>query len=75
MSDWKLIALDMDGTLLGSGGSISEENRKWIQKARQSGVEVTLATGRHIRTVQPYARGSKASVTCSNKQWERGMDN
>ncbi len=44
--NWKLIALDMDGTLLQPDLSISEENRLWIAKAREVGIEVTLATGR-----------------------------
>ncbi|MCL6626635.1 Cof-type HAD-IIB family hydrolase [Alicyclobacillus shizuokensis] len=48
MPDWKLIALDMDGTSLDLGLDISEENRHWMQRAMQAGVAVTFATGRHI---------------------------
>lgn len=46
MPGWRLIALDMDGTLLQTDGTISAENRKWIARAREHGIEVTLATGR-----------------------------
>jgi hydroxymethylpyrimidine pyrophosphatase-like HAD family hydrolase len=49
MGDWKLIALDMDGTLLGGTHSVSEENIQWIRRAREMGVLTTLATGRMYR--------------------------
>lgn len=47
MSQWKLIACDMDGTLLLPDGSISSQTRELIAEARKVGIEVTLATGRH----------------------------
>ncbi|RKN74127.1 Cof-type HAD-IIB family hydrolase [Paenibacillus ginsengarvi] len=52
---YKLIALDMDGTLLRHGGIVSDENRKWIAEARRAGKHVILATGRPVRSVLPYA--------------------
>jgi 5-amino-6-(5-phospho-D-ribitylamino)uracil phosphatase len=68
MNRWQLIALDMDGTLLRRDGTVSAENRKWIQKAREQGIEVTLATGRHIRSALPYMEelGFTAPVVTSN---------
>lgn len=54
MTRWRLIALDMDGTLLGKDGTISKENKKWIQYARESGTEVTIATGRPTRMIRFY---------------------
>jgi 5-amino-6-(5-phospho-D-ribitylamino)uracil phosphatase len=54
MSEWQLIALDMDGTLLDSCGSVSEENQKWLQIARNAGIQVTIATGRPKRHVTPF---------------------
>lgn len=42
----KMIATDMDGTLLNSSGMISDENTKAIQKALDAGIEVIIATGR-----------------------------
>ncbi|PPA69793.1 Cof-type HAD-IIB family hydrolase [Jeotgalibacillus proteolyticus] len=44
----KLIALDMDGTLLKQDHSVSEENRKAIKKAQQKGVTVMVSTGRPL---------------------------
>ena len=45
---YKLIALDMDGTLLNSKKEISEKNREAIKKAKELGVYVVLASGRPI---------------------------
>lgn len=42
----KLIAIDMDGTLLDSKGEISEENKKTIRAAQENGVVVAICTGR-----------------------------
>ena len=51
----KLLALDLDGTLLNSRGKISEENTAAIRKAEEKGVLVTIATGRRFRDAQPVA--------------------
>ncbi|MGF1722375.1 Cof-type HAD-IIB family hydrolase [Vibrio kyushuensis] len=45
---YKLIALDMDGTLLNSEKQISELTKKAISSARDKGVKVVLASGRPI---------------------------
>ncbi|WP_374121022.1 Cof-type HAD-IIB family hydrolase [Neobacillus sp. PS2-9] len=42
----KCIASDMDGTLLNSTQTISEENKKAILKAQAQGIEFIVATGR-----------------------------
>lgn len=49
----KLLALDLDGTLLDSSGKISPENRRAIKRAEEIGVLVTIATGRRFRDAQP----------------------
>jgi len=50
--DIKLIAIDLDGTLLHSDRSLSEENRLAIKKAKEKGVKVVLCTGRPLRSMQ-----------------------
>lgn len=55
-STFKLLALDLDDTLLGADFQISVENRLAIQRAVDSGVLVTLATGRMFRSALPYAK-------------------
>ena len=51
----RLLALDLDGTLLDSRGHISERNRLAIQNAREQGVRVALVTGRRFRDSRPIA--------------------
>ena len=51
----KLLALDVDGTLLNSQGSISEANKRAIRQAEDKGVLVTVATGRRFRDARPVA--------------------
>lgn len=54
MARYKLIALDMDGTLLNSKHEVSDENREWMFKALDEGVTVMLSTGRGVQNVYPY---------------------
>jgi hydroxymethylpyrimidine pyrophosphatase-like HAD family hydrolase len=49
----KLLALDLDGTVLNSRGEIPDENRKAIGAAEDAGVLVTIATGRRFRDARP----------------------
>jgi len=49
----KLLALDLDGTLLNSKGKIPEANKLAIRKAEEKGVLVTIATGRRFRDALP----------------------
>lgn len=44
--DIKLVAIDLDGTLLGSDEKIVEKNIYAIKKIREKGIEVVIATGR-----------------------------
>jgi HAD superfamily hydrolase (TIGR01484 family) len=55
MGPYKLIALDMDGTLLDENRTVSLDNRKWIQAASEVGLTVMLSTGRGIQSALPYA--------------------
>ncbi len=64
----KLLALDLDGTLLNSRGEIPEKNLEAIQQAEQTGVLVTIATGRRFRDALPVARqiNLNAPLICHN---------
>ena len=50
----KLIAIDMDGTLLDSNKKIPAENIVAIQKAAAAGIKVVLCTGRPKSGILPY---------------------
>jgi Cof subfamily protein (haloacid dehalogenase superfamily) len=45
---YKLLVVDIDGTLLGRGRTISAENKKALDQARKLGVVVALSTGRAV---------------------------
>jgi len=49
----KLLALDLDGTLLDSRGQIPGQNRRAIREAEDAGVLVTISTGRRFRDARP----------------------
>ncbi len=49
----KLLALDLDGTLLNSSGKVSEENKAALRAVEDRGVLVTIATGRRFRDARP----------------------
>lgn len=55
MGEYKLLALDMDGTLLNDEQMISDENRDWIHKALDAGVTVCFSTGRGFQSALPFA--------------------
>lgn len=52
----KMIALDLDGTLLRSDSSVSPRTVRSIQEARARGIIVAIATGRMYATASPYGR-------------------
>ncbi|WP_379130897.1 Cof-type HAD-IIB family hydrolase [Paenibacillus sp. sgz500958] len=55
IAKYRLLALDMDGTLLNDEQQITPETVKWIHRAVNAGVHVCLSTGRAFRGAYPYA--------------------
>lgn len=54
--NYKLLALDLDGTTLGPGLDINPAVSNAIAAAQAQGVRVTIATGRMFGSTVPYAR-------------------
>lgn len=52
----KLIAMDMDDTLLDPKGQIAERTQKALAEAMRRGVHIVLASGRMPEAMKPYAR-------------------
>jgi Cof subfamily protein (haloacid dehalogenase superfamily) len=52
---FKLAAIDLDGTLLGPDREIGPANRRAVQQLQRAGVEVVLASGRHHNNMRRYA--------------------
>lgn len=53
---YKLIAVDMDGTLLNEDKKISKANFDMIQKAKKQGKKVVIATGRPLLGVKKHLK-------------------
>ena len=53
---YKLIAVDMDGTLLREDKTISDRTKEAIRKAGEKGVKVVLASGRPIDGLERYLK-------------------
>ena len=64
----RLFATDLDGTLLATGGSISDENVAAIARAAASGVEVVYVTGRPPRWMSEIGQmtGHSGLALCAN---------
>jgi Cof subfamily protein (haloacid dehalogenase superfamily) len=53
---YRLLALDLDGTLLDPYGDLTHAVREAVGAARRAGLEVVLCTGRRFRTALPLLR-------------------
>ncbi|MCA1599513.1 MAG: Cof-type HAD-IIB family hydrolase [Chloroflexi bacterium] len=64
----RLIATDLDGTLLRSDGTVSERTRQAITHAREAGIAVVLVTARPPRILRLLARevGVAGLAICCN---------
>ncbi|SES65013.1 sugar-phosphatase [Thorsellia anophelis] len=52
----KLIALDLDGTLLNSSHELSDDNIQAINEAKEQGIKVVLVTGRPFIGTQKFTK-------------------
>ncbi len=64
----RLVALDLDGTLLRSDGTVSDRSVASLRLAEQCGAQVVLVTGRPPRFVVPLAAriGGHETAICAN---------
>lgn len=63
MSSVRLIAIDIDGTLLDSNFQVSERNLETLRRANSLGIEIALATGRRHNFALPVAQALGFNVT------------
>jgi hydroxymethylpyrimidine pyrophosphatase-like HAD family hydrolase len=72
----KLIALDIDGTLLNSRGEVSAVNQAAIAEATRRGIEVALVTGRRYDFAMLAARqiASPLTMIVNNGAMVKGAD-
>ena len=68
MSGARLVAVDLDGTLLRSDHTVSERSRDALAAAREAQIEIVLATARSPRSTTLIAAdaGLTGIAVCSN---------
>ncbi|WDC84306.1 Cof-type HAD-IIB family hydrolase [Caloramator sp. mosi_1] len=73
---YKLIAMDMDGTLLNSQKQVSEYTKDVLRRASEKGIKLVICTGRIFTSAKSYARiiGTKAPIIASNGAYIREKD-
>lgn len=57
---YKLVAIDLDGTMLNKYGIITEKTKEIISKVQEKNVEVMIASGRAITSVKRFAKEIKS---------------
>ncbi|MBZ9625309.1 Cof-type HAD-IIB family hydrolase [Clostridium sp. FP2] len=74
--DYKLICIDMDGTLLNDEKIISEKNLRAIKLASEKGVRIAVCTGRIFTSAEFFSEllGVKSPVIASNGAYIREKD-
>ncbi|VYU39001.1 Cof-type HAD-IIB family hydrolase [Clostridium tertium] len=65
---YKMVCIDMDGTLLGKGRKISDESKRVIKILHDKGIEVVVTTGRIYNNAAYYSHllGVKSPVIAAN---------
>ena len=65
---YKLVAIDLDGTLLNSYSQVSEVNKQAIKRVIEKGSEIVLCSGRGFASVKSIANelGAENYVICGN---------
>jgi hypothetical protein len=73
---YKLIAMDMDGTLLNSQKQVTEYTKDVLRRASEKGIKLVICTGRIFTSAKSYARiiGTKAPIIASNGAYIREKD-
>ena len=52
---YKLIAIDLDGTMLDTYGEVSQNTKRILTKSMQKGTKIIIASGRTIDSIKAIA--------------------
>lgn len=77
MPRYRLLAIDIDGTLVNSQHELTERTRRAVLRAKRAGVEIVLATGRRYSRVLPLVEPLELNVpliTASGALIKRASD-
>ncbi|MBC8016144.1 MAG: HAD-IIB family hydrolase, partial [Sporomusaceae bacterium] len=74
---YKLVCIDIDGTLLNSKHKITERTKEILVKAHELGVHIVISTGRMYTDAEYYSNliGVKSPVIASNGAFIKEKDN
>lgn len=74
--DYKMICIDMDGTLLNSKKIISDENKIALKKAYENGIHIIICTGRNTKNAIYFSEllEVNCAVIANNGAWVIGED-
>ena len=61
---YKLVAIDLDGTMLNSKGIVTDKTKKTIKKAIAKGIEIIIASGRNINSIRTIANETGINKYC-----------
>src|SRR5579883_3013731 len=59
----RLIAIDLDGTLLNSESQITSASREALAAAARKGVQIVIVTGRRFHSARPFLESIPQDVT------------
>lgn len=73
---YKMIAMDMDGTLLTTDKAVSPRNKEALRKAANLGIKLVVCTGRIFTSARIYADliGTEAPIIAANGGYIREKD-
>ena len=54
-NQYKILALDLDGTLLNEKNQVSPRDAQAVRRAQERGVQIVLCTGRNVREVRAFS--------------------
>lgn len=57
---YKLVAIDLDGTMLNEYGVVTQNTKDIIEKVQEKGIEVIIASGRPIDSIKTIAKEIKS---------------
>ena len=66
---FKLVAIDLDGTLLNSYSEVTEKTKLALKKATQNGVEVVLASRQNNKLCREYSKRSWSRQLLDFRKW------
>lgn len=68
MPEIKLLALDLDGTLLDPERKLTQTHIEAVRRARDAGIRIALASGRNVTSIEAYAKelDVEGPMVCSN---------